>query len=163
MKYIFVYFFIMFFCNKNFSQNFKNQNFSIIDTQLSEITNEKDFFLIELAEKKLFVIIKDNEKKYLMLVYLIKPKGYFLEEVSYLKACKKLFKFSCYKMGYIDSDSEFYNDKNANFEGSNFCFALISKDRKLITETKITTLIDILPYDDKIHIYLLNAIGALPK
>ncbi len=163
MKYVFVYLFITFFCNKSYSQHFKNQDFSIICTQLIQLTNNKDFILIEVAENKIFVIINENEKKYLKLVFLNESGEYFLKEVGFLKKYKNLFVYSNYTMGLVDSESNFYKDKNANFEGSKFCLAFISKDKNLITETYITTLIDILPYDSKIHFYLLNAIGALPK
>jgi hypothetical protein len=97
-----------------------------------------------------------------MLVYLIEPTGYFLNEISYLNKYEKLFEINNYNKGFIDSESEFYKDKNANFQGSNFCISLISKNSNLITEANITTLVDILPYNKKIHAYLLKVIGALP-
>ncbi|KFE98931.1 hypothetical protein IX39_16125 [Chryseobacterium formosense] len=161
MRYIVVYLFII-ISNNIFGQNFKNQNFVRINNELTQITNGKDFFLIQLSEKKIFVIIKENKKKYTKLVYALESSGFFLNEVSFLKSDKKIFDYSNYEKGYIDSNSLFYNDKNANFEGSFVCLALISKDKNLITEINITTLVDILPYDKKIHVYLLKVIGALP-
>lgn len=162
MKCIIIYFFTIFFCSKSISQNFKNQNFSKINSELSQITNNRDFFLIELAESEIFVLIKESDKKYLKLVYSIESSDFFLKEVGIVKGNKKMFNFEKFKIGFIDSESEFYKDKNANFEGSNFCLALISKNKNLITETNITTFVDVLPYDKKIHVYLLNLIKAFP-
>lgn len=97
------------------------------------------------------------------LVFLIEPFGYVIEEIKFLNFCKELFEFNNFKEGFIDSQSKFYKDKNADFNGSNLCLSLISKDRAIITEINITTLVNVLPYEKKIHICLLKVIGALPS
>lgn len=159
---IIIYFITLFFCSNSISQNFKNKNFNNINIEINQITKNKDFILIELAESEIFILIKENNKKYLKLVYSVNSSDFFLKEVSYVKSCEKLFNYNNYKFEYIDHDSAFYKDKNANFDGSNFCFALVSKDKKLITEINITTFVDILPYEKKNHVYLLNLIKAFP-
>jgi len=160
MKNLFIHLFIFlsFFIN-SYSQNLKNETFNIIHKNLNYIIQNREYVVFEWAERIYIVIVKINANKFVEFkfekdnneIILLKDITTMLNNTC----LEKVFDYRNLSKDYIDFQSEFYKNNNVDYNGSTIYFAMISSDRGIYGESRLTTIVNILPYDRDIHSFLM--------
>lgn len=160
-KLIFCYIFLSFFIN-SFSQDLKNETFNIIQKNLNYIIQNREYVVYEWSEKTYIVIVKINSNKFIEFKFeKDKNEVISLKDINNLSnnSClDKVFDYKNLSKNYIDFQSEFYKNRSVDYNGTTIYFAMISSDGSIYGECRLTTIVNILPYDRDIHLYLLNRV-----
>jgi hypothetical protein len=165
-KLIFCYIFLSFFIN-SYSQGLKNETFNIIQKNLNYIIQNREYVVYEWSEKIYIVLVKINSNKFVEFKFeKDKNELISLKDINNLtnnNCLDKVFDYKNLSKDYIDFQSEFYKNKDVDYNGTTVYFAMISSDGSIYGECRLTTIVNILPYDRDIHLFLLNRVINDPK
>ncbi|UPQ80636.1 hypothetical protein M0M57_07290 [Flavobacterium azooxidireducens] len=165
-KSFFLLFFFIFYLN-TYSQNLKNETFNIIQKNLNYIIQNREYVVYEWSERIYIVIVKINSNKFIEFKFeKDNNEVLFLKDVTTLSnntCLDKVFDYKNLSKDYIDYQSEFYKNKEVDYNGMTIYFAMITSDGSVYGECRITTIANILPYDRDIHLFLLNRVINDPK
>lgn len=164
-KLIFFYIFLSFFIN-SYSQDLKNETFNIIQKNLNYIIQNREYVVFEWSEKIYIVIVKINSNKFVEFKFEKDNNEVMsLNDITTLSnntCLEKVFDYKNLSRDYIDFQSEFYKNKDVDYNGTTIYFAMISSDGSIYGESRLTTIVNILPYDRDIHLFLLNRVFNEP-
>lgn len=165
-KLIFYCIFLSFFSNL-YSQDLKNETFNIIQKNLNYIIKNKEYVVYEWGERIYILIVRINSNKLIEFKFeKDNNEAIFLKDITTLSnntCLDKAFDYRKLSKDYIDYQSEFYNNKNVDYNGTTIYFAMITSDGSIYGECRLTTIVNILPYDRDIHLFLLNRVINDPK
>lgn len=164
-KLIFFHIFLSFFIN-SYSQDLKNETFNLIQKNLNYIIQNREYVVYEWSEKIYIVIVKINSNKFVEFKFEKDNNEVMsLKDITTLSnntCLEKVFDYKNLSKDYIDFQSEFYKNKDVDYNGATIYFAMISSDGSIYGESRLTTIVNILPYDRDIHLFLLNRVFNEP-
>jgi len=161
MKKIIIYLIIMFSYTGLLSQSQNNEVFNSLRENLQFIIKDKHHVLYEWHERVYIIIVKLNPEKFVEFSYEKNKNELVLKDIQLLQrnACiDKMFDFEVLSKNYIYFHSDSYKNQDPDFNGASVYFASISSDGVVHCEFRLTTLLNILPYESDIHWFLLNRI-----
>ena len=163
MKKIIFYYIFLSFCLNSYSQNLKNETFNIIQKNLDYIIQNREYAVYEWHDRIYILIVKINSNKFVEFKFEKDSNELILlKDINTLLSSTcldKVFDYKNLSTEYIDFQSEFYKNKDVDYNGATIYFAMISSDKSIYGESRLTTIVNILPYDKDIHLFLLSRVG----
>jgi hypothetical protein len=144
-----------------FSQSLDHEVLSSLKGNLHFMIQDKDHVVYEWHDRIFVLIVKLNTEKFVEFSYEKNKNALMLKDIQVLQrnAClDKMFDFEVLSKNYTHFQSDLYKNQDLDFNGASVFFASISSDWVVHCAFRLTTLLNILPYDSDIHWFLLNRI-----
>jgi hypothetical protein len=141
----------------------KNETFNIIQKNLDYIIQNREYAVYEWHDRIYILIVKINSNKFVEFKFEKDSNELILlKDINTLLSSTcldKVFDYKNLSTEYIDFQSEFYKNKDVDYNGATIYFAMISSDKSIYGESRLTTIVNILPYDKDIHLFLLSRVS----